>query len=70
MPGSAHARPSPGTPPISPTQAFGLRAQPGQRGYRKGASGPPPSGQFHGHCLPNAGRRSAPRKCLLFPGAK
>lgn len=22
-------------PPISPTQAFGLRAQPGQRGYRK-----------------------------------
>lgn len=39
--------------PNSPTQALGLRTQPGQRARGKGAPGPPPtpppSGQFLGH---------------------
>lgn len=72
MPGSAYARPSPGTP-ISPTQALCLRAQPGQRGCGKGASGPPPPPLWRGrwalpHPSPTAGSRQ--EKCLLFPGAK
>lgn len=67
MPGSAGAAPAL-EPPIPPTQAFGLRAQPGQRSYGKApclaassvGTNPPPT----------SGRGSALRKCLLLPGAK
>lgn len=73
MPGPAHARPSPGSPHLSP-QALGLRSQPGQRGCGKGVAVRPPPvprprGQFRGHRPrpPPAGQPRESAFCFLEP---